>query len=208
VEKSPYTPNPGAIPRFLSHIQSAGKPEQVTQKYLMSVGFRSGNDTYLIGIFKAIGFLDSQGAPTEVWTSYRDTKRGSAVLAGAIKRGYSELFKIYPDAYRKDNEALRNFFTTHNAKLSESTLQLVVSTFKKLCESADFEQAIDEAPKGAAKPGPKAAHVGVEDPAIEVRTPRFTESSVNINIELHLPATEDASIYEKLFAALRKHLLS
>ncbi|MFI5399230.1 MAG: DUF5343 domain-containing protein [Candidatus Binatia bacterium] len=204
MDKSPYTPNPAAIPRFLAHIKAVGKPDQVTQKYLKSVGFKSGNDTYLIGIFKTIGFLDGQGAPTEVWTSYRDTKRGGAVLAGAIKRGYSELFKIYPDAYRKDNEALRNFFTTHNAKLGESTLQFVVSTFKKLCESADFEQAIDEVPKGA----PKATRAVVETAAIEVKTPRLTESSVNINIELHLPATEDATIYEKLFAALRKHLLS
>ncbi len=204
MEKSPYTPNPGAIPRFLAHIQSAGKPEQVTQKYLKSVGFKSGNDTYLIGIFKAIGFLDSQGVPTEVWVNYRDKHRGGAVLAGAIKRGYSELFKTYPDAYRKDNEALRNFFTTHNDKLGEATLQLVVSTFKKLCEGANFEQAVDEAPQAA----PRVVHVAAETPHLEVKTPRITETSVNINIELHLPATEDASIYDKLFAALKKHLLS
>ncbi len=205
MEKSPYTPNPAAIPRFLAHIQSAGKPEQVTVKYLRSVGFKSGNDTYLIRVFKTVGFLDAQGVPTEVWTNYRAKDHGGAVLAGAIKRGYSELFKTYPDAYRKDNEALRNFFTTHNDKLGEATLQLVVSTFKKLCDSADFEHAEDEAAK---KTPVKAVRVAVETPAAVVKTPHFTETSVNINIELHLPATDDASIYEKLFSALRKHLLS
>jgi len=188
VDKAPYTPNPAAIPRLLTHIQGAGQPDKVDVKYLRSVGFKSGNDNYLPGVFKAIGFLDAQGKPTDVWTAYRNKERAKGVLAGAIKRGYPELFKTYPDAYRKDNEALRNFFTTHNEKLSESTLGLVVATFKRLCDSADFEQTADETPKAV-----KAARGVVETP-IEIKTPRITEASVNINIELHLPATEDASI--------------
>jgi Family of unknown function (DUF5343) len=206
VEKAPYTPNPAAIPRFLAVIQTTGQPDKVDGKYLRSVGFKSGNDNYLPGVFKTIGFLDPQGKPTDMWSAYRDKDRGKGVLASAIRRGYSELFKTYPDAYRKDNEALRNFFTIHNEKLGESTLALVVATFKRLCDNADFDRSADD---GGA-PAPAAPHVVppvvVTPPT--VTTGRFGEPSVNINIELHLPPTEDASIYEKLFAALRKHLLS
>ena len=31
--------------------------------------------------------------------------------------------------------------------------------------------------------------------------------TVNINLQLQLPATDDASVYDNLFSALRKHLL-
>ncbi len=43
--------------------------------------------------------------------------------------------------------------------------------------------------------------------------PGFPQASnltpqIAINIQLHLPETENAEVYEKLFKALREHLLS
>jgi len=90
--------------------------------------------------------------------------------------------------------------------VAESTLGLIVSTFKTLCELADFE---------ATKP---AEAVSAEEVEKTPGTPPKRRSSaetassgvpvVNINIQLQLPATDDATVYDKLFAALKKHLLS
>jgi len=30
-------------------------------------------------------------------------------MANAVKKAYSELFMMYPDAYKKDDETLKNF---------------------------------------------------------------------------------------------------
>ena len=74
--------------------------------------------------------------------------------------------------------------------------------FKILCSFADFEAA------GA---------TAVPEPITEATpTPQKADSlpaiaqgmTINVNIELQLPATEDEAIYDRLFAALRKHLLS
>jgi len=199
---APYTPNTTAIPRFLTLIQSAGVPPKVSQDYLKSVGFKSSNDRYLIPILKALGFLDQSGTPTERWRAYRDKGRAKGVLAAAITEAYSSLFETYPDAFRRDNEALRNYFSTHSSNLNDSTLQLVVRTFKTLCESADFES-------------PAAAEeilerVVVKDKEIVPRQNRQEHGSltVNINIQLQLPATDDATIYEKLFEAMNKTILA
>jgi len=100
----PYTPNPAAIKRFLSHVQSAGVPEKITQKYLEKVGFKSTNDRYIIGVPKSIGLIDASGVPTQLWQSYRNRKAAGATLATALRTGYSDLFRTYPDAYRKDSE--------------------------------------------------------------------------------------------------------
>src|SRR6267143_621267 len=134
----PYTPQPASIPRFLQHIQSAGVPTKVTQVYLVGVGFKTSNDRYLIAILKAIDFVDTGGVPTERWRSYRDKAKAAGVLAASIRHAYPELFETYPDAYRKDDEALRNFFSSRT-DLGESTLGLAVRTFKALCEKANFE---------------------------------------------------------------------
>ena len=192
----PYVPNPAGLKKFFAHIQSAGVPEKVTIKYLEKVGFKSTNDRYIIGVLTFLGFTDSSGVPTDMWSKYRSRSNAATTLAGAIQSRYDDLFQTYPDAYRKDNEALRNYFSPHT-KVAERTLGLIVSTFKALCELANFEGA---EPVQRRKPEGKPA--GARPPAPS-QLP-----AVNINIQLQLPATDDATIYDKLFAALKKHLLS
>ena len=199
----PYTPTPAAIPRFLQHIQSAGVPPKVSTRYLVSVGFKSTNDRYLIGILKSIDFIDASGVPTQRWRGYRDKGEAPGVLAAAVRHAYPELFETYPDAYRKDDEAIRNFFGSRT-DLGESTLSLAVRTFKTLCEKADFEgaQVANEVVDEIARLAEHASN----QPKARIGSAARVGPVVNINIQLELPATEDASVYEKLFAAMRKNL--
>ena len=197
----PYSPNPTSVPKFLDHIQEAGVPDKVTQQYLVSVGFRSKNHRPIIRILKALGFLNPSGGPTQTWKEYRNKAKAPVVLADAVRRGYPQLFQTYPDANRRDNEAIRNFFSTQS-NLAEKTLALAVRTFKALCDKADFESAPEVHP-GAEPPPPEPNH-----PAIPPVSVASSAPSININVELHLPPTDDASVYDKLFEAMRKHLFS
>jgi hypothetical protein len=114
----PYTPTANSAKRFLDHIRSAGVPEKVTHKYLEKVGFKSTNDRYILGILKFLGFVDAGGVPTKLWQAYRNRTSGGKALAAAVRQSYSDLFKTYPDANRKDNEALRNYFSAHTKVVS------------------------------------------------------------------------------------------
>jgi hypothetical protein len=198
----PYTPQPAKVKPLFDHIQKTGVPPKVTYKYLESVGFKSKNDRYLVGILKFVGFLDVSGRPTEIWHAYRHKEAAPEVMAKAVHTAYGDLFNTYPDAYRKDNEALRNYFSTQTA-VAESTLGLIVRTFTALCELADFEgqaTVVSAAPSTASTPVSASP-----SPTASQEQPGMT---VNINIQLTLPATEDASVYDKLFAAMKKYLLS
>ncbi len=199
--KFPYTPQPAKAKPFFDHIQEAGVPPKVTIKYLESVGFKSSNDRYLISILKFVGFLDSSGAPTDTWHAYRHKENAPGVMAKAIRTAYSDLFNVYSDAYRRDNETLRDYFSTQR-KVSERTLDLIVRTFTVLCELADFEAVAVDVPEAPTSIAP-APTLAIPSPTVSREPSGMT---VNINIQLTLPATEDASIYEKLFAAMRKHL--
>lgn len=206
----PYSPHAANVKRFLDHIQTAGVPDKVTLKYLEKVGFKSKNDRYIIGILKFLGFVDSTGAPTKTWQAYRNKKSAGATLAAAMRQGYVDLFRTYPDAHRKDNEALRNYFSAHT-KVAESTLGLIVITFKTIAAIADFERTT---PVVAAEGREEAGATPSAEPATGTQResgaahPAPTAPTININIQLQLPATEDGAIYDKLFAALKKHLFT
>jgi hypothetical protein len=206
----PYHVNPVTLKRFLEHIQKSGVPPKVTIQYIESVGFKSSNDRAILTVLKAIGFIEGSGAPSSVWKAYRNKDQAKAVMAAALKKTYANLFTTYPNAYQKDNEALRNFFSSHT-NVGESTLVLMVRTFKQLAEMADFEGSsveLDEEDKDESqaitlKQAQKGGGAGGTGSA---RT--SNGMTVNINIQLQLPATDNATIYENLFAALKKNLLS
>jgi hypothetical protein len=199
-----YTPTPATIPKFLDTIQGLGVPNRVTNQYLTSIGFKSTNDRALVPVLKSLGFLDTSGVPTERWKNYRDKAKAKGVLAAAITEAYSGLFETYPDAYRRDNEALRNYFSTHSSNLNEKTLQLVVRTFKSLSSHADFGSpvAADEI----------LEHAGDTSKVKAVRVKELDSESagltININIQLQLPPSDDGSVYEKFFEAMNKTILA
>jgi len=204
-----YTSNPGSLKEFFKEIQEVGVPAKLTQKVLESLGYKSNNDRPIISVMKAIGFIDQSGVPTENWKRFRDKSIASGVLAAAVRTAYADLFTIYPDAPRKDQEALRNFFSSRT-NLGERAVQYMVRTFTILCELCDFE-AVLETTNGH---GQQVVHVAASVPGpssgqkktIPAMAP-IGGMTVNVNIQLVLPTTEDATIYERLFEAMRKSLI-
>jgi hypothetical protein len=203
-----YHVNPVNLKKFLDQVQTAGVPPKVTFQYINSVGFKSSNDRAVLTVLKAIGFLNSSGEPTDVWRAYRNKGQAKKVMAGALRKGYATLFTTYPDAQRKDNEALRNFFSSHTS-VGEGALGYMVRTFKTLADMADFESPTEGLPEVDADGGDEEP--GEEKGGAVVRrrlTAGTTGMTVNINIQLQIPATDKAEIYESFFAAMKKNLLS
>jgi hypothetical protein len=196
----PYVTKTGTIKAFFAHIQSAGIPTKVDGPYIESVGFKSSNDRPIVGMLKYLGFVGQDGVPTTRWREYKDKERARKILGKALVEGYSELFETYPDAPRRDREALMNFFRTKTG-LAERTVSAIVDSFKALTELADFEGLEELEEMEEAKEQPKERRT----PAHRiVATP--DAPTLSINIQLQLPATENQEIYDKLFASLRKHL--
>lgn len=195
----PYIQSLGNLKKFLATIQTAGVPDKVTTKYLESLGFKSKNDRPILSVLKFVGFIDSSGTPGELWKGYRSKNQAKGLLGGALHSAYAGLFKTYPDAYRKDSEAIRNYFSTQS-NVGEAALSLMVKTFQTLCELAEFEV---EAPTV-----PVAGEAVADVLTKVVQLPKgATALTVNLNIQLQLPATDDASVYDKFFQAMKDHLL-
>ena len=136
--KYPYTQNTGSLKKFLRQIPMLGKPEKVTQRYLVSIGFKSKNDRRIIPTLKFLKFIDNAGTPTEKYVQYRDKSKSKIVLGAAIQEGYIALFRQYPDADQKDNATLQNYFSTYTG-LAEKSVKTMVDTFKALCTISDLQ---------------------------------------------------------------------
>lgn len=195
----PYVFATKKISQFFSHIQTSGKPTKVNIKYLNELGFTKKSDPRIIPMLKFLGFIDSAGVPTDLWSDYRDKSKAKTIIGNAVKKAYADLFSKYQNANDESDDHLGNYFRA-NTSVGHDALRSMVNTFKTLCKMDDFK-----AP--AERPAKKEVSEKTESPLIgrQITTKGLT---LNINIQLQLPATEDASIYEKIFAALKKYLIS
>ena len=201
MQKAPYTPSPNNVKRFFEKIKELGVPTKVNIEYLKTIGFKSGNDHYLITVSKTLGFIDAVHKPTDKWIAFKDKRKASKVMADAIKTTYDALFETYPDADKKDEQALLDYFAA-KCLVATSVSKYMAQTFKYLCEFADFEAvSVTEPATPTTSATPKIKDV------VQMTT-GTRPITININIQLQLPATEDVKIYDSLFNALKKNLFS
>ena len=204
----PYSTKLSSLKAFLAYIQNEGEPNKVSQAFLPSIGFKSSNDRKLTPIFRFLGFIGSDGVPTQIWRAYRDKKKAPKVLADAIRTAYSDLFSIYPDAHRKDKEALRNYFAS-KTKVGARALDAIVGTFTELCAKADFDSGSKDFSDPVREQTDSDIAIPTSESVPSVTTTAQTSSGVtiNINIEIAVPDSDKADTYDKFFAALNKHVL-
>jgi hypothetical protein len=203
VEKEfPYATSLTGLKRILEGIPTWGTPDKVTGEWLAGVGFAGGAAARSLGVLRAVGVVDSGGKPTELWAALRTKDR--AKFAAGLRKHYAALFGTYSDAHRKDTEALLAFVRSKTS-YGDVAQRKAVATFKALCEFGDFDADVpghdeieepEEAPKAEKAKTPKAkANASVGNGV-----------ALTVNLQLQLPASENGDVYEKLFAAMGKHL--
>jgi hypothetical protein len=208
----PYTTVPGKLREILTKAPTMGRPSKVSQEWLRQAGYTSSNDRSMIPVLRFVGIISSDGTPTELWDALRVQDREHRVkVADAIRKAYADLFAMYPDAHRKDAEALRNFFRA-NTGGGDQVQSKLVQTFQVLTGFAEFDAASTNGAGGStatSEAGDKSGHEreAEKNGGVQVQTPSIPGLALNVNIQLQLPATSDGEVYEKLFGAMRKHLM-
>jgi hypothetical protein len=206
----PYTTVPNKLREILGKAPSMGRPDKVTQEWLRKAGWTSSNDRSVIPVMRFAGLISSDGTPTEVWDAVRvQDEAHRSKVADAIRRAYADLFALYPDAHRRDAEALRNFFRA-NTSGGDQVQTKLVQTFQVLTEFADFDAPSTNGASAASPAAEKSAKGAGKAQVPSLVPPEHHAApglALNVNIQLQLPATADGEVYEKLFGAMRKHLM-
>lgn len=199
-----YTAVTGKLKSLLDKIRSAGIPPKITNVWLKTIGFTSSNDGSLIGVLKFIGFADQGGIPTSTWSAFRG-KDHKAVLAEAIRRGYSDLYAVYPDAHTKSSIELSHVFST-SSSAGAQVIAKTVATFKALVDEADFSLPSPSVNQPSLQGGPLHMAPAAGSPPLP-RLPQGGGSpEVHIDIQIHISPESTAEQIEKIFQSMAKHL--
>jgi hypothetical protein len=205
-----YLMTPGLLGQFLERIREGQAPEKFTRQHLKDIGFKSSNHHGFIPLLKGLGFLTSDGSPTQRYKDYLDKTRSKVVLGEAVRESYGDLFNIKSEPTKSDRDMIAGKFkSTYN--LSEDLSNRSATTFLALLEHADKDTAFGK--KGApilpvddGKPDQQTGDdIDKNDFKKDVKNLRSIDLSYNFQI--HLPATKDIEVYNAIFKSLREHIL-
>lgn len=188
------------IPQLLDAISTAARPSRFTQEFLKSIGFSSSNDRAFIPLFRKLGFITADGTPTEAYDALRERKTRGHILADKIRELYANVFAINTTIYDADDEDVKGAISRVTGK-DAATVSRYFGTFRALAAQATFDQPLaEERKQDHPPPEPKIAHT----PPVPTR--QSEQARFHYNIQIHLPATTDISVYNAIFRSLRENL--
>jgi hypothetical protein len=189
---------------IINSLISAKAPDRITGAFLKTLGYTSSNDTLYVKLFKEIGLLDSNGAPTDRYYRFIDQSQSAKVMAECVEEGYSDLFAINKKAYEMSEEEVKNKLKTlTQGSIDEHKLKLMAKTFKALAEYADWKTPI----KPIENKNPVQNKPAEQKKVVDLPMPNKMSPTLHYNIQIHLPETRDASVYDAIFKSLKEHLM-
>lgn len=194
----PYMISNNKISPIINKIQQAARPAKFTQEVLKNLGFTSTNDRAFIPLAKRLGFLADDGTPTVLYDQLKDKTTTKTILATQIKALYSELYAINVEIHKAPEAEIKGAISRVTGK-DEDGVNRIYNTFKALCNNADFSGnvAVEE---------PAKEDVPENDASLPSTLP-LTTPQFHYNIQIHLPATTDISVYNAIFKSLKDNLL-
>lgn len=205
-DKPPYVTAYGTITKALNKIQEAATPPRFTQDFLATkLDLKGGSPKPVIPFLKRIGFLGSDGVPTDLYKRFRNQGQRGRAAREALKKGYSSLYEVNEyihDATEKDLRGVVVQVTGLDA--DAPSVRAIIGSFKALKDFATFdgeEESQEEETKAESEEQASETHEKGERVVLK----RGLGLSYTIN--LNLPATSDITVFDAIFKSLKQHLL-
>ncbi|CAJ0694467.1 hypothetical protein R82526_04160 [Ralstonia mannitolilytica] len=205
----PYVATPGSIKTALERIRSAATPERVTKDFVTTVlQIKGGTGGNIPPFLKRIGFVGSDGTPTDLYRRFRNPATGGTAVADAIKLGYKDLLQANEYFYRlSDKDLLALIVQVTGVEPDNRAAALTLSAIKILKSFADFDAGVTTTEIKE----PPPVHTPVPT-SINLPAHPSGNGQVGLNlsytINLNLPATADQAVFNAIFRSLKEHLLS
>ncbi len=198
----PYLNASSNIRKVLQKIKEAETPPRFSQDYLATtLQMPGGSAKPAIPFLKRIGFLATDGTPTELYKRFRGADGGVAA-AEALRIGYKPIYRINEYAHDATETKLKDMIVQATGAEKESArVGAIASSFKALKFFADFSTSSgrsgDESRTDAALEASDGMVVGAPVAGFQL----------GYTINLHLPATADIAVFDAIFRSLKEHLI-
>lgn len=210
-EYPPFMNGYGTTTKILAKIKEAQTPDRFTQDFLSTkLGFPGGTARPFIPLAKRIGFLESDGKPTDLYKGFRNHAHSKAAMAAAIRKGYAQFYERNEYAHDLDKKKLEGLVVEITGlEAGHATTRAIVGTFEALKAFADFN-----APQHHGADATEAKVVVDKPKSLSDSEPSNNGDSgeVKLNlaytINLVLPKTDDVAVFNAIFKSLRENLLN
>jgi hypothetical protein len=208
----PYMVAPGLIPRILTKIEEAKRPDRFTLDFLgTKLGHASGSARPIIPLLKRMGFLNSDGTPTALYDRFRNTDTQKAAVAQGIRNAYAELFERNKYAGDLPKDKLKSLvMEVTGGAHDDKTVECTVSAFTKLKELADFDAELSENDEQSEVRLVQAVSSSERQLSEAQRTVAEVEN-VGLNlaytVNIVLPETTNPEVFNSIFKSLKENLL-
>jgi hypothetical protein len=199
----PFLNATGAVTKILDKIIEASQPERFTQDYLANkLGFPGGSPRPIIPLLKKLGFLASDGTPTELYSQFRNPENRSTAMRRGLRNAYKELYDRSEYAHDLPKEKLKNIVIEITGMGADNqTVSAIVGTFLNLKAYAKFDQPAEAAGNGKV--------TVLEKNEIPPTPPAQNPTGLNLSytINLNWPETADVEVFNAIFRSLKENLL-
>lgn len=195
----PYMVSNNKMGPIFEKIKSAARPAKFTNEFLKTIGFTSSNDRAIIPLLRRLGFITDDGTPTSSYDRLKDGTQHKYVIGEKIRELYSDLYTVDENIHSASDEEIKGAISRITGK-DVKQVNFYFTTFKTLVGLAKFDGAPTqrkEKPKEE-----KQEEQGNENQ--EERKRHKTE--FHYNVQIHLPATTDISVYNAIFKSLKENL--
>jgi len=201
----PFLNSTGLISKIFEKIQQAKVPTRYTQDFQATVlGYGSGSAKPSIPFLKRLGFIQSDGTPTELYSRFRNADSSGAAMAEAMRHGFADIFQVNDYAYNLPDDKLKNLVVQITGKEpNDSTVTAVVGSFKACKQLADFDA---DSVKNDDKLPPLQSSMSLVKTKDRESLPSDVRLAYTINI--NLPETTDVNVYNAIFSSIRQNLLT
>jgi hypothetical protein len=153
----------------------------------------------LIPYLKKIGFVASDGSPTDLYKQFRNHATAGSAVAAAVKAGYNALGQVNEYFYElNDKDLLALIVQVTGVEEGNQVAKLTLSTLKTLKAFANFELKEGDASKDS----------GDDKESVKGSASRRRGISLSYTINLNLPATTDQAVFNAIFRSLKEHLIA
>lgn len=212
-ENLPYSTSVGTLANLLEKIRTASVPERVTQDFVSTkLAMKGGAAMACIPFLKKMGFVASDGTPTELYREFRNPKKSRIAVGKAFRKLYDRLYEMNEYLHdATDQDILGLIVECTGGETDSGATKYTLTTLNMLRKIADFDgrdlNDIDESlpVSPAIIQSPQMGGVPLSTPT-EVQG-NGKKISLSYTINLNLPASKDVEVFNAIFKSLKEHIL-
>jgi Family of unknown function (DUF5343) len=213
-ENLPYSTSVGTLENLLEKIKTASVPERVTQDFVSTkLAMKGGTAMACIPFLKKMGFVASDGTPTDWYREFRNPKKSRIAVGKAFRKLYERLYEMNEYLHDAvDQDILGLIVECTGGEKDSGATKYTLTTLNMLRKISDFDnlelsEIEDAVPLRTAVA--QLLPTGGSSSAAPVVDVQGTGKKISLSytINLNLPASKDVEVFNAIFKSLKEHIL-